>query len=225
MKLSVVATLSVVAWLVNAVPASADLIFFSEDRAMSVAGYRYEGAAIVLSLRGGGEMVFDRTLVLRIAPDEVPYPEPQPEALVTAASPEIPAVSPLTGSGKYDALIEEASARHGVDARVVKAVIQVESAYEPKARSPKGAKGLMQLMPRTARQYGLHNPYDPVANIDAGTRHLGALLREFELPAALAAYNAGGFAVRRFSGIPPYPETRAYVARVLSLLGGSLAHR
>jgi soluble lytic murein transglycosylase-like protein len=97
-------------------------------------------------------------------------------------------------------------------------MIQVESAYQPRARSPKGAMGLMQLMPKTARQYQASNPYDPRANIEAGTRYLRTLLDQFELPLALAAYNAGEAAVRRFGGIPPFPETQTYVARVLSLV-------
>ena len=124
----------------------------------------------------------------------------------------------------YDPIIESASGKHGVDARIVKAVIQVESSFKPRARSPKGAMGLMQLMPKTARQYAARNPYDPKSNIEAGTKYLSKLLSEFELPLALAAYNAGEGAVRRFGGIPPYAETQAYVAKILSLLGG-VSHR
>ena len=81
--------------------------------------------------------------------------------------------------------------------------------------------GLMQLMPATARQYEARNPYDPQSNINAGTKYLSKLLGEFELPLALAAYNAGEGAVRRFGGIPPYAETQAYVSKILSLLGAS----
>jgi soluble lytic murein transglycosylase-like protein len=94
----------------------------------------------------------------------------------------------------------------------------VESAYRPDARSRKGAKGLMQLMPQTARQYAVRNPYDPASNLDAGVKHLKSLLDRFELTLALAAYNAGEATVRRFGGIPPFQETRDYVRQVLGLL-------
>ena len=206
--------------LFAATPASAELLFFSEQRTMSVAGHRFEGDRIVVSLRGGGEMTFDRALVMKIAPDEVEFPVETSHG--ATGGNEIPAASPrhvLVTNTPYDPIIESASDRHGVDARLLKAVIQVESAFQPRARSHKGAMGLMQLMPKTARQYKARNPYDPFANIDAGTRYLKTLLTQFELPLALAAYNAGEGAVRRFGGIPPYAETQAYVAKILGLLG------
>jgi len=103
--------------------------------------------------------------------------------------------------------------------KLVRAVIQVESAYQERARSRKGAMGLMQLMPETARQYGVANPYDPLSNIEAGIKHLKALTERLPLTLALAAYNAGEAAVTRFHGVPPYPETQAYVGRILRLLG------
>ena len=201
-----------------ATPASAELIFFSEQRTMSVAGHRFEGDRIIVSLRGGGEMTFDRALVTRIAPDEVAFPVERP-APVMAEAPAVRKSHTLVTVTPYDPIIASASDRHGVDARLLKAVIQVESAFQPRARSHKGAMGLMQLMPRTARQYKARNPYDPPANIEAGTKHLKTLLDEFDLPLALAAYNAGEGAVRRFGGIPPYAETQAYVAKILALLG------
>jgi soluble lytic murein transglycosylase-like protein len=111
------------------------------------------------------------------------------------------------------------AAEKGVDASLVRAVIQVESAYEPRARSTKGAVGLMQVMPATGRQYGITNLYDPSANIRAGVTHLRNLLDRFPLALALAAYNAGETAVERFSGIPPYPETIDYVSKVRALAG------
>ena len=206
--------------LTIAMPASAEMIFFSEQRSMSVAGHLFEGDRVIVALRGGGEMSFDRSLITKIAPDEVPYapdadkaPGETHGAIVAS-----PGSLTLVGTTDYDPLIERAATRHDVDARIVRAVIQVESAFQPRARSSKGAMGLMQLMPKTARQYQARNPYDPASNIDAGTKHLKQLLNEFELPLALAAYNAGEGAVRRFGGIPPYAETLAYVSKVLGLL-------
>jgi soluble lytic murein transglycosylase-like protein len=203
--------------LAVATPASAELIFFSEQRSMSVASHRFEDDRIIVSLRGGGEMSFDRALISKITPDEVPYTQ---DATADTNAAALPVVESLARAGKtaYDPLIESAATKHDVDARIVKAVIQVESAFQPRARSPKGAMGLMQLMPRTARQYKARNPYDPASNIEAGTRYLKTLLDEFELPLALAAYNAGEGAVRRFGGIPPYAETQAYVSKILGLL-------
>jgi soluble lytic murein transglycosylase-like protein len=212
-RLSLV-TLAAVAALLAPHTAAAELIFFSSGRSMSVLGHRLDGDTIVVRLRDGGEMTFSRHLVSRIAEDEVPQPEVG--GLVAADQ---PAGKLATG---YDAIIERVSAEHGVDADLVKAVIEVESAYQPRARSRRGAMGLMQLMPSTAKRYALENPYDPAANIEAGTRHLGGLLRRFDLPLALAAYNAGEAAVLRYRGIPPYAETRAYVTRVLALLRATL---
>jgi soluble lytic murein transglycosylase-like protein len=207
--------------LAIATPASAELIFFSEHRAMSIASHRFEGDRIIVSLRGGGEMSFDRALIAKIAPDEVPYLDADAAETKQAAVPD-DASRGLASTTAYDPIIESAATKHDVDARIVKAVIQVESAFQPRARSPKGAMGLMQLMPKTARQYEARNPYDPASNIDAGTQYLKQLLAEFELPLALAAYNAGAGAVRRFGGIPPYAETRTYVAKVLGLLNWNL---
>jgi soluble lytic murein transglycosylase-like protein len=95
----------------------------------------------------------------------------------------------------------------------------VESGYQPRARSTKGALGLMQVMPATGRRYGITNLYDPSSNIRAGVTHLKTLLDRFPFASALAAYNAGEAAVERFSGIPPYPETVDYVARIRALVG------
>lgn len=210
--------------LAVATPASADLIFFTNDRTMSVASHRVEGDRLIVKLRGGGEITFDRALITKIGPDEVAYPD---EKAAVSQAPVIPVINDgpgLVGKTSYDPIIESASGKHDVDARIVKALIQVESSFNPLARSPKGAMGLMQLMPKTARQYAARNPYDPTSNIEAGTKYLSKLLSEFELPLALAAYNAGEGAVRQFGGIPPYAETQAYVAKILSLLGG-VSHR
>jgi soluble lytic murein transglycosylase-like protein len=205
-------------FLAAAQQASAELLFFAGNRTMSVKSHRFEGGRIVISLRDGGELTFDRTVIISIGPDEVPYDEPT----VSAASAEAfapQAASQLVENTVFEPLIQQASATHGVDARLVKAVIQAESAYQPAARSPKGAMGLMQLMPQTARQYQARNAYDPRANIEAGVKYLRTLLDQFELPLAIAAYNAGAGAVRRFGGIPPFPETQTYVTKVLALYG------
>jgi soluble lytic murein transglycosylase-like protein len=103
-----------------------------------------------------------------------------------------------------------------MDAALIRAVIAQESAFKIDARSPKGARGLMQLMPATAQQYQVENIVDPKQNIYAGTKHLRYLLQRFSsLSLALAAYNAGEGAVAKYQGIPPYPETQDYVTKVL----------
>jgi hypothetical protein len=203
-----------VAILSSATPAHAELVFFSSGRTLSVKGHRMDGDLLVLLLRTGGEIVCDPSVITRIAPDEVPYPEPEPEQ--TAVEPEAEASEAAV---PYGEVIERFAAQHSVPAKLVRAVIQVESAYRDRARSPKGAMGLMQLMPNTARRYAVKDPYDPVSNIEAGVKHLKSLLERFPLALALAAYNAGESAVQRFRGIPPYPETRNYVSRILKLVG------
>ena len=97
-------------------------------------------------------------------------------------------------------------------------MIEVESSYRAEVTSPRGAMGLMQLMPATAKQYALDNPFDPGANIDAGTRHMKGLLDRLGLEGALAAYNAGEASVRKFRGVPPHRETQRYVTRILEMV-------
>ncbi len=118
--------------------------------------------------------------------------------------------------GIYDEAIEAASATHGVRPELVRAVIQVESGFNPRARSNKGAMGLMQLMPATAAGLGVDNPWDPVQNIHGGVAYLGSLIREFgDEVLALAAYNAGPGAVNRYGQrVPPYRETQDYVQKI-----------
>lgn len=121
------------------------------------------------------------------------------------------------GPRRFEQHIKRASDRYGVDAALIEAVIQVESNFDPYAVSDRGATGLMQLMQDTASQYRVNNIFNPEENINAGVRHLSYLLQRFRghLPLVLAAYNAGAGAVDRFRGIPPYPETRRYVNKVL----------
>ena len=120
---------------------------------------------------------------------------------------------------QYGELIEAAARKHGLDRHLVRAVIHTESAFNPRAVSPKGARGLMQLMPATARSLGVRDSFHPAENIGGGVRFLAYLNRKFggNVRLALAAYNAGEDRVRRYGGIPPYAETRAYVDRVLAL--------
>ena len=120
-------------------------------------------------------------------------------------------------SARYDSLIDEHASAHGVDPDLVRAVIQVESAFDPRAVSPKGAMGLMQLMPATASELGVVNPFDPGQNIGGGVRYLKRLLTRYDerVELALAAYNAGPGAVDRYGqAVPPYRETRDYVRRI-----------
>jgi soluble lytic murein transglycosylase-like protein len=128
---------------------------------------------------------------------------------------------PVSAADLYVSEIRHASARHGVPEGLVSALIRVESGFNPRAVSPKGARGLMQLMPATASLLGVRNSFDARENIDGGVRHLRGLLDRFpnNLPFALAAYNAGEQAVSSYRGIPPYPETQNYVSRILALLG------
>jgi soluble lytic murein transglycosylase-like protein len=121
---------------------------------------------------------------------------------------------------KYDPVIRKTSERYGVDHALVKAVIKAESNFDPLAVSRAGAKGLMQLMPGTAKSLGVNDSFHPADNIEGGVRHLRYLLELFDgdLQLALAAYNAGEEAVFRYNGLPPYQETRTYVQRVLQYL-------
>ena len=121
-----------------------------------------------------------------------------------------------------DAAIDEAAARHNVDPNLVRSVVKVESNFNPNAVSRKGAMGLMQLMPATARSLNVSNPFDPQQNIDAGVRHLKKLLDNYggDVRLSLAAYNAGAGAVTRSAGIPRFRETRNYVRRITDLYAG-----
>ena len=116
----------------------------------------------------------------------------------------------------YDSIIDEHATQHGVRSDLVRAVIQAESAFNPTARSVKGAMGLMQLMPATAVAYGVTNAYDPAENIRAGVAYLRGLLNRYQQneELALAAYNAGPTAVEKYGAVPPYRETKNYVAKI-----------
>ena len=145
------------------------------------------------------------------------------EAAVTYAVPDAPTyrvtrpATPTAAHEPFEPLVQEYAARHGLRPGLVRAVIQVESGFDPGATSPKGAMGLMQLMPATARALGVRRPYDPTENIRGGTTYLRQLLDRYDgdETLALAAYNAGSSAVDRYGGqVPPYQETQDYVRKV-----------
>jgi soluble lytic murein transglycosylase-like protein len=149
-----------------------------------------------------------------------PSPSLPRAALTQPASYETPR-QPAADYGTYSQEIAEAAARYAVPDRLIWAVIRAESGFDARAVSSRGARGLMQLMPETAAILGVRDPFNPRENIHAGARHLRGMMERFrnDLPMALAAYNAGERPVASYGGIPPYPETREYVARVLRYYG------
>jgi len=130
----------------------------------------------------------------------------------------LPYASHALDPSSIDALVTGASQANGVPAGLVRAVLMAESAGNPSAISVAGAQGLMQLMPGTSAGCGISNPFDPTENVQCGTGYLHSLLHHYHnnVTLAVAAYNAGPGAVDRYHGVPPYPETRAYVVRVLN---------
>jgi soluble lytic murein transglycosylase-like protein len=194
-----------------AAPARAELAFFAGGQTMSVKGHRVDGDSVVLSLRSGGSIICDARLIVKFEPDEVPYPDETAQPPVAATTVE---------AWPYYDIIDAVAAAQNVSPKLVRAVIQVESNFQETALSPKGAMGLMQLMPDTARRFDVADPYNPRQNIEGGIKYLRTLLDRFpNVGLALAAYNAGEGAVDRFRGIPPYAETQNYVKQILRLLG------
>ena len=222
LRLCLVTSAVILATFGLAASARAEIVFLTSNRTLSIKSHRLEGELIVLTLRNGGEVTCDKSLIAKIVSDEVPYPpEPEtPAAVVAEALQQAIPSGGLMEATPYGEIISAMSEAHGVDPLLVRALIQVESNYKPKAKSPRGAMGLMQLMPSTAKEYKVRNPFDPRANIEAGIKHLKSLLdRLGSTEMALAAYNAGEGAVAKFNGIPPYRETRNYVTRILALAG------
>jgi soluble lytic murein transglycosylase-like protein len=144
---------------------------------------------------------------------------------LTGKRPMVLIARPAAPRRLYEREIGEAAERYGIPESLIRAVIRAESGFNPRAVSRRGARGLMQLMPETAAILGVRDSFDPRQNIDAGVRHLKGLKERFgdDLRIVLAAYNAGEQAVLTYRGVPPYPETREYVSRVLYLYGGAAA--
>jgi soluble lytic murein transglycosylase-like protein len=187
-----------------------------------------------LDLFYGGRITVPIDRVERIVDDEViPEPEPQPgqsQAVEVIAETAVPPAIPLRfeesqpiPEGPYGSLIYEAARKHQVNPQLVAALIRQESAGNVRAMSHKGARGLMQLMPATARRFGVRKEqlFDPQHNLEAGVRYLSWLVDQFpnDLAKILAAYNAGENAVVRYGGVPPYRETKNYVRRIFGNLG------
>ena len=204
--------------------ASASIAIFSDGRNMKIDAYAVEEEVVHLTLQGGGKMTLPLLRIDRIVDDEI----------VTAAV--VAEVKKMVDEGgvfphrswrfsdesmplwqsKYNDIIVRAARHHDVDAALVSAVIKAESDYDPKTVSHKGARGLMQLMPATAKRFGVTNSFDPEQNIYAGTKYLRWLLDKFgdNADLAVAGYNAGEGNIRKYDGVPPFRETVNYINRI-----------
>jgi hypothetical protein len=229
--------------------AFADVALLRNGRSLAVTDFRRDGDRIVLMMEGGGQIALLQDQVVAIRRDETTDRTPRPAPVVPPASPDgtfmAGAPEPVLDSGPPDGakgpeedgpieigpgevfdrqalrdLAARIARRHRVDEALVLAVIEVESRYDAFAVSPRGAMGLMQLMPQTAARFAVGNAFNPVENLDGGVRYLKELLERYsgQVRLALAAYNAGEQAVDRFGGIPPFRETEQYVVRVTRAL-------
>ena len=209
-------------WALAAGPAArAELVVFEDGRVVKAEGYRLLEDELEIRLPGGGSYRVDLSRVDRIVDDEVVVDSVAVEerGFPKAASYDLSYSAgrkPLFASA-YDALIEREAKRWNVDASFVSALIRAESNFEARAVSRKGARGLMQLMPATARRLSVARPFDPASNVGGGVRYLRELLDRYgnRPDLVLAAYNAGEGAVEAYGGVPPYRETVAYVQRIL----------
>jgi soluble lytic murein transglycosylase-like protein len=190
-----------------------NLLVLDSGKSMRVQSYRVEGETIQVAINEKSEMAIPLSWVREIRTVQDPI------------EPEVPNMADATGQESefaYSDLVLSVARKHDVDWKLIAAVMKTESNFNPRAISPKGAQGLMQLMPQTAKLYRVSDPYDPVQNIDAGVRHLKMLLKRYpgKLDLVLAAYNSGEKNVDRYRGIPPFAETRTYVKRVLQWMNG-----
>jgi hypothetical protein len=217
-------TISTLALLFFAHAASASIALFSDGRNMKIETYAVEADTIHLQLKDGGKLSLPLTRIERIVDDEIVTAEVVAEVQkIVEEGGVFPRRSwrysdhsrPLFTSA-YNEYIIEAARKFDVDAALVSAVIKAESDYNPRIVSHKGARGLMQLMPATAKRFGVTNSFDPRENIHGGTRYLRWLLKKFDGNAdlAVAAYNAGEGNVWKYDGVPPFRETVNYINRI-----------
>jgi soluble lytic murein transglycosylase-like protein len=183
--------------------ARAEIAVMENGKILYVDRYERADEKITLYVTGGGVVTVPAEIVLNVVPNEIVEKGEEPGKV--ALFPQL------------EDIITPAAAKYGVAPELVAAVIWAESSGDPNARSRRGARGLMQLMPRTAKELGVARILDPRENVEGGTRYLRQMLdaHEGDVSLALAAYNAGPDAVRRYRGVPPYRETREYVGRVI----------
>ena len=216
--------LIILAVLLSAPAASASIALFTDGRNMKIETYAVEADTIHLHMKDGGTLSLPLTRIERIVDDEI---------VTAAVVAEVKKIVEEGGvfpqrswrysehsrplfSSAYNDIIIEAASKFDVDAALVSAVIKAESDYNPRIVSHKGARGLMQLMPATAKRFGVKNSFDPRENIHGGTRYLRWLLEKFDGNAdfAVAAYNAGEGNVWKYDGVPPFRETVNYINRI-----------
>jgi len=228
----VLATLPILSLFAGAT-ARADVALLKNGRSLSVSGYRMEGDQILLVMEGGGQIALPNGQVVAIRREKAAPEVPAPTAPPDRVTMEVPGPVALNAEGPiaiepggvFDrqalrGLAARIARKHAVDEALVLAVIEVESRYDAFAVSPRGAMGLMQLMPQTAARFAVRNTFNPAENVDGGVRYLKELLERYsgQVRLALAAYNAGEKAVDQFKGIPPFRETQQYVGRVIGAL-------
>lgn len=195
-------------------PASAKIAVFTDGRILKVEDAYLDGDRIVLDLAEGGRLVVPAIRIDRVVADEV---EERPEPVETVACVAAWADEPLPDWVPFRASIHAAAKGANLNPWLLAALVQAESAFDPRAVSRAGAKGLTQLMPAAAADHRVEDVFDPDDNLRGGAGHLRLMLDRFSsLPLALAAYNAGAATVERYDGVPPYRETRGYVRRILS---------
>ncbi len=202
-------------------PAAAAVVLTDDGGVLQVDSYRVEGDWAHFSLAGGGMIVLPVARIERVVDDRAAEAGNVVSRLPAGIELSFRAGDPVPDT-PYGEEIHDAARRHGVSPALVAAMVQAESAFDPKAVSPKGARGLLQLMPATARRFGVaaERLFEPGPNLDAGVRYLQWLKGRFpdDLARILAAYNAGEANVERYGGVPPFAETREYIRRISRLL-------